>query len=74
MKFQSLFITLCITTLTACAVDKSEDAQVAFDNEARLRAEEKVRQIDARKVEDEYVIISTPEPKEKTTQGRPKQN
>ena len=65
MKFQSLFITLCITTLTACAVDNSEDAQVAVDNEARLRAEEKVRQIEARKVEDEYAIISTPEPKEK---------
>ena len=65
MKFQSLLITLCITTLTACAVDKSEDAQVSVDNEARQRAEEKVRQIDARKVEDEYTIISTPEPNEK---------
>ena len=64
MKFQSLFITLCITTLTACAVDKSEDTQVSVDDETRQRAEEKIRQIDARKVEDEYAIISTPEPKE----------
>ena len=65
MKIQSLLITLCITTLTACAVDKSEDAQVSVDNETRQRAEEKVREIAARKVEDEYTVISIPEPKEK---------
>jgi Ca-activated chloride channel family protein len=65
MKIQSLLFTLCITTLTACAVDKSEDAQVGVDNETRLRAEEKIRELGATKIEDEYVIISTPGPKEK---------
>jgi Ca-activated chloride channel family protein len=64
MKFQSLLITVCITTLTACAVDKNEDTQVTVDNETRLRAEEKFREVTGRKSEDEYAIFSTPEPKE----------
>jgi len=64
MKYQSLVITLCITTLTACAVDKSEDAQVAVDNESQRRVEERVREIAGKKSEGEYVIISAPEPKE----------
>lgn len=64
MKYQSLIITLCITTLTACAVDNNEDTQVAVDNESQRRVEERVREIAGKKSEDEYVIISTPEPKE----------
>ena len=64
MKYQSLIITLCITTLTACAVDKNEDAQVVVDNETQLRVEEGVREIASQRSEDEYAIISTPEPKE----------
>ena len=64
MKIQSLLITLCITTLAACAVDTNDNAQVAIDNETRLRAEEKVREIVGGKAEDEYAIISTPAPKE----------
>ncbi len=35
MKYQSLLITLCITTLTACAVDKNDDAQVIIDKETQ---------------------------------------
>ena len=64
MKIQSLLITLCIATLTACAVDKNEDAQVTVDNETRLRAEDKIREIAGQKAEDEYAIISIPEPRE----------
>ncbi len=64
MKFQSLLITLCITTLTACAVDKNEDAQVTIDNETRLKAEEEVRELVDQRSGDQYAIISTPEPKE----------
>ena len=64
MKFQSLLITLCITTLTACAVDKNEDTQVTVDNETRLKAEERVRELAGQRTEAEYAIISTPEPNE----------
>ena len=64
MKFQSLLITLCITTLTACAVDKNEDTQVTVDNETRLKAEERVRELAGLGTEAEYAIISTPEPNE----------
>ena len=64
MKIQSLLITLCITTLTACAVDKNEETQVAVDNKTKPVVEERVREIVGRKAEDEYAIISTPEPKE----------
>src|SRR5210317_513629 len=65
MKIQSLLITLCVTTLTACAVDKNEDVQVAVDNEEQRRVEERVRQVAGKKAEDEYAIISMPEPKER---------
>ncbi len=64
MKVQSLLITLCITTLTACAVEKNEEAQVAVDNKTKPVVEERVREIVGRRGEDEYTIISTPEPKE----------
>jgi len=66
MKTQSLLITLCITTLTACAVDKNEDAQVAVDNVAKVHVENRTREITGQKAEDEYAIISVPEPKEQT--------
>ena len=65
MKVQSLLITLCITALTACAVDKNENAQLTVDHEAQLAAQERVRGLAEVKVENEYTIISTPEPKEK---------
>ena len=64
MKAQSLLITLFITALTACAVDKNENTQVAVDNEEQQRVEERVREVVGNKVEDEYAIISVPEPKE----------
>lgn len=64
MKIQSLLITICITTLTACVVDKNEGTEVTVDNETRLRAEEKVRELADQITEGESAIISTPEPKE----------
>jgi len=64
MKFQSLLITLSIATLTACAVEQNDDAQTGVDKVTQQRVEEQVREIAGRKNEDEYEIISTPEPKE----------
>ena len=64
MKIQSLLITLCITTLTACAVDNNESAQIDVDKETRLRPDEKARELTGRTTEDEYTIISTPPPNE----------
>ena len=64
MKVQSLLITICITALTACAVDKNEGTQMTVDDETQRRVEERVREIAGKKSEDEYAIISTPEPKE----------
>ncbi len=64
MKIQSLLITLCITTLTACAVEKNEEAQVIVDDKTQVDVEERVREVAGRRTEDEYAIISTPEPKE----------
>lgn len=64
MKIQSLLITLFITSLTACAVDKNESTQVDVDNEEQRRVEERAREVIGKKAEDEYVIISVPEPKE----------
>ncbi len=64
MKYQSLLITLCITTLTACAVDKNDDAQVIIDKETRLRTDEAIREINGRRTEEEYAIIQTPAPSE----------
>lgn len=65
MKIQSLLITLCITTLAACAVDQNESVQVLVEDKDRLDAEERVRELTGKKSEDEFAIISTPEPKEK---------
>jgi len=72
MKIQSLIITLCITTLTACAVDKNEEARVAATKDTQLRTEENVREITGTS-EDEYAIIPMPEPleqKPKDDRGR----
>ena len=74
MKDQSLLITLCITTLTACAVDKNDDAQVIIDKETRLRTDEVIRETNGRRSEEEYVILQTPMPSEqkfKDERGKP---
>ncbi len=65
MKIQSLLITLCITTLTACAVDKNDAAQVTVDKDKRLNTEEQFRELAGKPREDGYVIIQAPAPAEK---------
>jgi len=77
MKFQSLIFTLCITALTACAVDKNEEARVAATKDklrvgtaregglghTKLRVEENIREISG-KHEGEYIIIPAAAPAE----------
>ena len=66
MKIQSLLITLCITTLTACAVDKSDQSQVAVDTTTQQDVEERVHEIAGTIAENQFAITSTPEPKKET--------
>ncbi len=73
MKIQSLLITLCITTLTACAVDTNETSQAVSDRDKTPVIEESLHQLAGKKTEDEYLIISTPppsEPKSRRDQGQ----
>ena len=64
MKFQSLLISLCITTLAACAVDNNEEVQEVATSEVRQDMEDSVREISGRTIENEYAIVSTPMPVE----------
>jgi Ca-activated chloride channel family protein len=64
MKYQSLIITLCITTLSACAVDKNDSAQLANQPEAEERSKEFVREL-----VDDGPIMATPLPMEEKTLG-----
>ncbi len=65
MKIQSLLITLCITTLTACAVDTNDTSQATVDKDTSPSTEESFRQLALQTAEDEYVIMPAPEPSEK---------
>jgi len=62
MKIQSLLITLCVTTLTACAVDTNESSQAVSDGDKTPVIEESLRQFAEKKSEDEYLIIPAPPP------------
>ena len=62
MKLQSLLITLCITTLTACAVDTNETSQAVSDKDKSPVVEESILQIAEKKAEDEYRVIPAPAP------------
>jgi len=64
MKIQSLLVTLCITTLTACAVDTNETSQSVSDRDETPVVEESLHQFAEIKAEDEYLIISAPPPSE----------
>jgi len=73
MKTQSLLITLCITTLTACAVDKNDGDQVATSPESELRTELRSRELIGQSLNDEQLIVATPMPlEEKFVDGRGK--
>jgi len=69
MKFQSLVITLFITTLTACAVEKNDSAQVAASPESEARTEGRVRELIDQTSGDERFIVATPAPLEEKVQG-----
>ena len=69
MKLQSLVITLCITTLTACAVNKNDDAQVESSPESKARIEDRVRELTGQTMEDERFIVATPAPVEEKVLG-----
>lgn len=62
MKIQPLLITLCVTTLSACAVDTNETSQTASDKSKPPIVEESLRELAEMKTEDEYRIIPAPAP------------
>ena len=64
MKTQTLLISLCVTTLTACAVDKSDSEQVAANPESELRTELRTRELIGQSLNDEQLIVATPMPTE----------
>ncbi|MCP4048888.1 MAG: VWA domain-containing protein [Gammaproteobacteria bacterium] len=74
MKFQTLVITLCIATLTACAVEKNDSSQVADSPESQSRTEDTVRELTGRTRENEQVIIAIPNPVEERTDGERKKS
>ncbi len=64
MKYQSLIIMLCITTLTACAVDKNDSTQVTASPESEARIEARTRELADQAVIGEASIVATPMPAE----------
>ena len=62
MKTQSLLVTLCITTLTACAVDKNDNQQAATSPESETRAELSARELIGQSMNDEQLIIASSPP------------
>ena len=69
MKFQSLVITTLITALTACAVDKNENAQTASSNESEIRTQDQVRELTGQTVPNTPAIIAMPQPLEEKVQA-----
>ncbi len=69
MKVQSLVITLIITTLTACAVEKNDDAEVAANVDSKTRVEDRVRELTGQTMEDERFIVAVQAPVEEKVQG-----
>jgi Ca-activated chloride channel family protein len=69
MKTQSLLITLCITTLTACAVDKNDGDQIAANPESETRTELRARELIGQTMSDEQLIVATPMPMEEKIYG-----
>jgi len=58
MKIQTLVISLCITTLTACAVDKNDDEQVAASPEKEVFIETRVRELTDNDPADNQAIVA----------------
>ena len=64
MKIQSLIITLCITTLTACAVDKNDNTQVAASLEPEARIDARTRELVDQSTIGPGSIVAVPAPAE----------
>ena len=64
MKIQSLIITLCITTLTACAVDKNDNTQVAANPESEARIDARARELVDQSTLGPGSIVAAPAPAE----------
>jgi Ca-activated chloride channel family protein len=69
MKIQSLLITLCITTLTACAVDKNDNTQVAASPESETRIEARTRELADQSTIGPGSIVAMPMPAEEKTES-----
>jgi len=69
MKIQSLIITLCITTLTACAVDKNDNTQVAASPESEARIKAQTRELADQSIIGPGSIVAMPMPAEEKTEG-----
>ncbi len=70
MKIQSLLITLCITTLTACAVDKNDNTQVAASPESEVRIDARTRELADQSIIGPGSIVAMPMPAEEKTEGK----
>jgi Ca-activated chloride channel family protein len=70
MKIQSLLITLCITTLTACAVDKNDNTQVAASPESEARIDARTRELADQSIIGPGSIVAMPMPAEEKTEGK----
>jgi Ca-activated chloride channel family protein len=69
MKFQTFVITLCISALTACAVDNNDESQVGASPESQTHTEDRVRELAGQTLNDEHSIITIPEPVEEKVAG-----
>ena len=58
MKFQTFVISLCITTLAACAVDKNDDDQVTASPETEVLIESRVRELTDQDPADSRPIVA----------------
>jgi Ca-activated chloride channel family protein len=74
MKFQTLVITTCIATLTACVVEKNDSSQVTANPESQLRSEDTVKELAGLSREDERGIIAMPNPVEERIGGEMKKS
>jgi Ca-activated chloride channel family protein len=71
MKYRTLVITLCITTLTACVVDRNSDDQVAARSDSAAIKVDRVGKPAGQTLTDEDWIIAIPASPEQEVQREP---
>jgi Ca-activated chloride channel family protein len=72
MQFKTFLITLSVATLTACAVDSTEQQTAETESETHkndILVEERVRELAGRTVNDQSAIITMPAPMEDKAQS-----